>query len=345
MGISRTDFDQDILDENTVMLIDRKYGSQGIPDQEVISSEELRMESTELNYEELITGLTNRVKMPDPRENIFNTHYARSDKACPSPAVRQLAKIEKESAYNNQSSNKGSPNPMEQTSQFINYENQCFEETGDQESTAISLDKAKRILDEAEAYSKKVLHKKVCEDIPKSKQIFDPREEQYLTDADQSESFKSIIHENKSCPNIKKMDQSKKKIAQPAKVEKKPAYYNESCPYVSPKEKYADQTQDYNQYTEFHRQFHADSLNQNNFAAPDPNQPPILPIFEDKARVKPVKDPKQNIRESTYPILDHVTHKDQACPIDSSDSKIHDSKKKQEPIQRRSMSCHYNSKI
>ena len=112
MGISRTDFDQDILDENTVMLIDRKYGSQGIPDQEVISSEELRMESTELNYEELITGVTNRVKMPDPRENIFNTHYARSDKACPSPAVRQLAKIEKESAYNNQSSNKGSPNPM-----------------------------------------------------------------------------------------------------------------------------------------------------------------------------------------------------------------------------------------
>ena len=87
---------------------------------------------------------------------------------------------------------------MEQTSQFINYENQCFEETGDQESTAISLDKAKRILDKAEAYSKKVLHKKVCEDIPKSKQIFDPREEQYLTDADQSESFKSIIHENKS---------------------------------------------------------------------------------------------------------------------------------------------------
>jgi hypothetical protein len=352
MGIKRTDFDQDILDENTVMLIDMKYGSQATLDQEVTNPEESRMESTELNYEELMTGLTNSVKMPDPRESIFNTHYPRSDKSCPSPALRPLAKIEKEAVCNNQSCTKDSPNPAEPTrihddTHIINYKNQCFEETGDQESTAISLDKARRFLEEAEAFSKKVLHEKACEDIPKSKYIFAAPLEQYLVDADQMESLKSIVHENKSCPRNEKMDQNKKKNAQPPKVQKKPIYYNESCPYVSTKQKYTYQTQDYNQPTQFNRQSHADSLNQdqNNFAAPDPNRPPVHPIFEDKARVKPAEDPTQNIGESAHPIPVHVIHKGQACPFDWSDSQIQARKKKQEPIRRKSKSCPYNSKL
>ena len=133
------------------MLIDMKYGSQATLKHEVTNPEESRMESTELNHEELMTGLTNSVNMPGPRENIFNTHYPRSDKSCPSPAVRPLAKIEKEAVSNNQSYNKDSPNPAQQTgirddTQIINCENQCFKETGDQESTALSLDKARRFL-------------------------------------------------------------------------------------------------------------------------------------------------------------------------------------------------------
>ncbi len=106
------------------------------------------------------------------------------------------------------------------------------------------------------------------------------------------------------------MDQNKKKNAQPAKVKKKPINYNGSCHYISPKQQYTDQTQDYNQPTQFNRQSHADSLvqDQNNFAAPDPSRPPILPIFEDKTHVKPAEDPTQNIGESTYPIPVQIIH-------------------------------------
>ena len=62
--------------KNTVMLIDMKYGWQETLDQEVTNPKESRPEGTELNYEELMTGLTNALKMPDPRESIF-THMTR----------------------------------------------------------------------------------------------------------------------------------------------------------------------------------------------------------------------------------------------------------------------------
>ncbi len=94
MGIKPTDFDTDILDENTVMLIDMKYRSQAPQNQELKNSEESRTENTELNYEEIMTGSSTTNKMPDPRENIFTTHYSRTDKSCPSPAERPLLKVD-----------------------------------------------------------------------------------------------------------------------------------------------------------------------------------------------------------------------------------------------------------
>ena len=56
MGIRPTDFDTHILDENTVMLIDMKYRSQAEQDQELDNTKESRMETTELNYEEIMAG-------------------------------------------------------------------------------------------------------------------------------------------------------------------------------------------------------------------------------------------------------------------------------------------------
>ena len=103
MGIKSTDFDPEILDENTVTLIDKKYRLQEPQDQELDNVKESRIETTELNYEEIMTGPATTVKLPDPRENIFTSHYLRSDNSCPSPADRSLANIDKKEPYYNKS--------------------------------------------------------------------------------------------------------------------------------------------------------------------------------------------------------------------------------------------------
>ena len=131
MGIKPTDFDQDIIDENTAMLIDMEYRSQSPLNQELKNAEESRTEITEMNYAEIMTGSNTINKMPDPRENIFTTHYSRTDKSCPSPAVRPLAKIVKKATYYNDSCYSGQPKPGEPTKvqvnrHIINYDNQCY---------------------------------------------------------------------------------------------------------------------------------------------------------------------------------------------------------------------------
>ncbi len=83
------------------------------------------------------------------------------------------------------------------------------------------IDKARRFLEEAEAFSKKVLHEKACEDIPKSKYIFAATVEQYPADADQMESLKSIVHENGSLAlATKKWIRTKRKTPNPRKLRK-----------------------------------------------------------------------------------------------------------------------------
>ena len=110
--------------------------------------------------------------MPDPRENIFTTHYSRTDKSCPSPAVRPLAKIVKKAAYYNDSCYSGPPKPGEPTkvqvnSHTINYDNQCY--TGPEN------------LDSEETFAA-------------------PDPEETFAAPDPEETLNYAIHEYKSCP-------------------------------------------------------------------------------------------------------------------------------------------------
>lgn len=103
MAIRPTDFDTDILDENTVRLIDTKYRSQAQQNQELDNVKESRRETTELNYDEIMTRPNSTVKLPEPREKIFTSHYSRKDKSCPSAPAQPIARIEKKAPYYNQS--------------------------------------------------------------------------------------------------------------------------------------------------------------------------------------------------------------------------------------------------
>ena len=75
---------------------------------------------------------------------------------------------------------------------------------------------------------------------------------------------------------------------------------------------------------------------QNNFAVPDPNQPPVYQAFEGKPRAKPAQHPKDPI---------HTVHENSACLYDPSEGQLQNSKKKQRPIQRNSKSCDYSSQL
>jgi hypothetical protein len=207
MGIKSTDFDPEILDENTVMLIDKKYRLQEPQDQELDNVKESRIESTELNYEEIMTGTATTFKLPDPRENIFASNYLRRDKSCPSPADRSLAKIDK-----------------------------------------------------------------------------------------------------------------------------KQPYYNKSCPNVPPKQKYTDQVRIDTHVTPYYSQAPSAKHDQNNFAVPDSNQPPVYQAIESKSRAMPAQDPIYTIHENT------------ACPYDSSEAQSQKSKKSKKAIQRRKF-CAYDSQL
>jgi len=142
MGIKPTDFTMDILDKNTVMRIEMEYEAQVQQNQELGKFEESETENADLNYEEIMTGSNSANKMPDPRESIFATHYSRTDKSCPSPTVRPLARIVKRATYYNNSCYLGPSKPEEPYrvqvyKHIINYDNQCYTSLGalDQEET------------------------------------------------------------------------------------------------------------------------------------------------------------------------------------------------------------------
>jgi hypothetical protein len=180
MGIKPTHFDSGILDENTALLIDQFYRKSSTQLDEIQNGEESRIENTELNYEEIMTGSNNTDKMPDPRENIFTTHYS-SDKSCPTSPTGPLGKIEKKATYYNQTCPNGPLKPAEPTKiqvdrHVTHFKSQCpvpvkqDQKSTDNEtySTAISPEKAKRFLDEATAVSRKILYDNACESIPDS---------------------------------------------------------------------------------------------------------------------------------------------------------------------------------
>ncbi|MGA7140976.1 MAG: hypothetical protein WBX29_03115, partial [Nitrososphaeraceae archaeon] len=74
------------------------------------------------------------------------------------------------------------------------------------------------------------------------------------------------------------------------------------------------------------------SEDQNNFAVPDLNQPPVYQAIESKSCAMPAQDPIYTIHENT------------ACPYDSSEGQSQKSKKSR-AIQRRSKFCAYEIQI
>ena len=132
MGIKPTDFDQDIIDENTAMLIDMEYRSQSPLNQET-NAEESRTEASELDYEGIMTGSINyTAKMPGPRKEIYPTYESRINKSCPSPSNRSPVKIDKKTSYYKDACYVGPPKPAEPNRaevnrRLINYNSQCYE--------------------------------------------------------------------------------------------------------------------------------------------------------------------------------------------------------------------------
>ena len=133
MDIKQTVFDRDIIDENTAMLIDIESRSQSPLNHEPNAVESIT-ETTEMNYEEILTGSINdEAKMPGPRKEIFTVCKSRTGKSCQSPAYRVLAKIEKKVTYYNYNCYAGHPNFVPTRAKgdrlFIDYHNQCYANT------------------------------------------------------------------------------------------------------------------------------------------------------------------------------------------------------------------------
>jgi len=318
MGIKPTDFDHDIIDENTAMLIDMEYRSQSPLNYET-NAEESRTETSEMDYEGIMIGSINdTAKMPGPRKEIFTLHESRRDKSCPSPAYRPIAKIDKKVPYYKDACYFGPPKPAEPNRVHVdrhitNYKVQFYERPKeDQQSTAndtistsISQEKAMRFLDEAEAISRKILQEKACELIPPSGDF-----------PTAGPALNSAIHQSKYS-DYSAIDEEN------------------SQNYAS----YPDKIQVDIHVTHFKRQRHSGSVkhDQNNFAVPNPSQPPVYPKLEGKTRAQPVEE-SIYAGDSIYP--KPVTHKEKACP-NWSESQFQ-SGKKQKSIQRKK-SCPYKT--
>ena len=288
MGIKSTDFDPEILDENTVTLIDKKYRLQEPQDQEHDNVKESRIETTELNYEEIMTGPATTVKLPDPRENIFTSHYLRSDNSCPSPADRSLANIDKKEPYYN----KSCPSPA---------------------------DRSLANIDKKEPY-----YNKSCPNIPPKQKYTDQvRIDTHVIPYNSQGRPPSVKHDQNNFavpdlnqPPVYQAIESKAR-AMPAQDPIYTIHENTACPYDS---------------SEGQSQKSKKNQDQNNFAVPDPNQPPVYQAIESKARAMPAQDPIYTIHEKT------------ACPYNSSEDQFQKSKKSR-AIQRRSKFCAYEIQI
>ena len=309
MGIKSTDFDPEILDENTVTLIDKKYRLQEPQDQELDSVKESRIETTELNYEEIMTGPSTTVKLPDPKENIFTSYYLRSDNSCPSPADRSLAKIDKKEPYYN----KSCPSPADRSLAKIDkkepYYNKSCPSPADRSLAKLikkSLITTNHIPTSRQNKSTQLIHIDTHV-IPYNSQGRPPsvKHDQNnfaVPDLNQPPVYQAI--ESKSC-------------AMPAQDPIYTIHEKTACPYDS---------------SEGQSQESKKNQDQNNFAVPDLNQPPVYQAIESKARAMPAQDPIYTIHEKT------------ACPYNSSEDQFQKSKKNRAK-QRRSKFCAYEIQI
>ena len=88
MGIKPTNFDSNILDENTALLIDQSYRKSPTQLDEIQDGEQPTIESEEMDYEQIMAApTTNSGNRPSPRQEIFATYFSR-DNSCPSPAYQ-----------------------------------------------------------------------------------------------------------------------------------------------------------------------------------------------------------------------------------------------------------------
>jgi hypothetical protein len=95
LGIEPTNFDSDILDENTVNRIDAIYRKSAPVNEAVKNGEQQIDESNELDCGQIMDWSSGSNKsMPAPRGEIFTTHLSRRDKSCPSPALQPNVNVE-----------------------------------------------------------------------------------------------------------------------------------------------------------------------------------------------------------------------------------------------------------
>ena len=93
MGIKPTNFDSNILDENTANRIDQLYRKSPTQLNEIQNGEQPTTESEEMDYEQIMVApTTNSGVSPSPRQEIFATHLSR-DNSCPSPAYQPDAEF------------------------------------------------------------------------------------------------------------------------------------------------------------------------------------------------------------------------------------------------------------
>lgn len=95
MAIKPTNFDSDILDENTVNRIDKMYRKAPQPFNETIKNSEQQIdESEEMDFEQIMDGPNNSSEsMPAPRQEIFAKYLSR-DNSCPSTAYQYKPNVD-----------------------------------------------------------------------------------------------------------------------------------------------------------------------------------------------------------------------------------------------------------
>jgi hypothetical protein len=119
MSIKPTDFDSEILDENTVNGIDKMYRKSPPSYQEAVkNSEQQTDESNDLDYGRIMDGLnSNSQSMPAPRQEIFATYLSR-DNSCPSPAYQSDSDVAEVSDHE-KSCYIGPPQPADQSQEHV----------------------------------------------------------------------------------------------------------------------------------------------------------------------------------------------------------------------------------
>jgi hypothetical protein len=241
MGIKPTDFDPDILDENTAMRIDMLYRGPSAPlNEEAKNGEQWRSESKDLDYEEIMTGsITDTRNVSAPREEIFTSYESRRDKSCPSPADRPRAKLEKKATNYSDTCYFGPLKPADASRaqvarHNIYYDAQCHAGPAklDQDTFAAS--------DPEESPNYAIHEGKSCDYPPTKVPIYPiyydkscpsdtdnfaaPDPQDNFAAPDPQESLIYPIYENKSCGYP------------PTKVPIYPIYYDKSCPSDHPED-------------------------------------------------------------------------------------------------------------